>query len=300
MTAIATTDLGKRYGKRWALQGCTFEIPTGTVVALVGPNGSGKTTLLHLAAGLSRPTAGEVRVFDGDPATDVSLLPRIGLVAQEMPLYSGFTVADTLTLGRRLNPRWDQDRVTDRLEQLTIPLAQKIGTLSGGQRAQVALAVALGKRPELLLLDEPLASLDPLARREFMQTLMQTAAEGDLTIILSSHLIADLERVCDHLVLLAAGNTQLAGGIESLLATHRVIVGPRPSRSIAGVAEIVDETRDGRGTTMIARVDGPILDPSFAVEEVGLEELVLAYLTQSRDAARRGRPHVVEPSGVAS
>jgi ABC-2 type transport system ATP-binding protein len=233
MTALNSTDLGKRFGRRWALEGCSFEVPEGTVAALVGPNGAGKTTLLHLAAGLLTPTAGSVRVFDADPVTDVTLLPRIGLVAQEMPLYRSFTVAETLTLGRRLNPRWDQERVTERLDQLGIPLTQKVGTLSGGQRAQVALAVALGKRPDLLLLDEPLASLDPLARREFMQTLMQTAAEGDLTIVLSSHLIADLERVCDHLVLLAAGHTQLAGSIESLVhpsGDHRATAEPASRR----------------------------------------------------------------------
>jgi ABC-2 type transport system ATP-binding protein len=217
-----------------------------------------------------------------------------------MPLYRGFTVRDTLRLGRGLNPRWDNDRAVERLEQLSIPLDQKVGTLSGGQRAQVALAVALGKRPELLLLDEPLAALDPLARREFMQTLMRTAAEGDLTIVLSSHLIADLERVCDHLVVLAAGHAQVTGSIESLLASHRVVVGPRPTRSIAGVGEIIDQVHEGRQVTMTVRVDGPIHDPQWVVEEVGLEDLVLAYLAQSRDASGRGRPRPLEATGTES
>ncbi len=283
MTAFATDEVAKRYGKRWALHGCSLEVPAGRVVALVGPNGACKTTLLHLAAGLLRPTMGTVTVLGGDPARDLALLPRVGLVAQDMPLYRGLTVLETLRLGRKLNPRWDHEMVTDRLLQLSIDVDQKVGTLSGGQRAQVALAVALGKRPELLLLDEPLASLDPLARREFMQTLMQTAAEGDLTIVLSSHLIADLERVCDHLVLVAAGHLQLSDDIDSLLAAHRVLVGPRPTGAIAGVAEVIDEVRAARQSSMIVRVDGPIHDPRWAIEDVALEDLVLAYLSQARD-----------------
>jgi ABC-2 type transport system ATP-binding protein len=300
MSALRTDGLGKQYGRRWALQGSTFAVPAGSVVALVGPNGAGKTTLLHLAAGLLRPTAGAITVFGGDSARDLDLLPRIGLVAQDMPLYKGLTVRDTLRLGQKLNPRWDNDMAVDRLAQLGIDLGQKVGTLSGGQRAQVALAVALGKRPELLLLDEPLASLDPLARREFMQTLMLTAAEGDLTIVLSSHLIADLERVCDHLVLVAAGRTQLADGIDTLLATHRVLIGPRTTGPIPGVAEIVDESTSGRQTSMIVRVDGPIHDPRWTTEEVALEELVLAYLSQAQGAANDTRLHALDIVGAAS
>jgi ABC-2 type transport system ATP-binding protein len=281
MSAVQTTDLEKRYGRHDALVGCTLDIPAGSVVALVGPNGAGKSTLLHLVAGLLRPTSGAVRVFDSDPATDADLLPRIGLVAQDAPLYPGFTVRETMTLGRKLNARWDGDRMVDRLQQLGIDLGQKVGSLSGGQRAQVALALALGKRPELLLLDEPLASLDPLARRELMQTLMETVADGDLTVILSSHLIVDLERVCDHLVVVANGRLRLADDIDSLLARHRVVVGARPTGPIAGVAEIVHQLANGDHTTMTVRTDGPILDPQWEVEPIGLEDLVLAYLSQA-------------------
>ena len=298
--ALITEDLGKRYGKRWALASCSLDVPAGSVTALVGPNGAGKTTLLHLAAGLLRPSAGRVEVLGGDPARDLGLLPRIGLVAQDMPLYRGLTVRETLRLGHKLNPRWDGAMALERLRQLSIDLDQKVGTLSGGQRAQVALVVALGKRPELLLLDEPLAALDPLARREFMQTLMQSAADGGLTIVLSSHLIVDLERVCDHLVLVAAGRLQLADDIDALLASHKVLVGPRPTGAITGVADVVDEARGGRQASMVVRVDGPIHDPRWMVEDVALEELVLAYLSQAQEAASVRRPHALDVVGAVS
>ena len=281
MSAVQTVELGKRYGRHDALAACTLQIPAGSVVALVGPNGAGKSTLLHLVAGLLRPSAGSVRVFDRDPATDTELLPRIGLVAQDAPLYPTFSVHDTLRLGRALNPRWEDGPARERLAQLGIDLGQKVGSLSGGQRAQVALALALGKRPELLLLDEPLASLDPLARRELMQTLMETVADGDLTVVLSSHLIVDLERVCDRLVVVANGDLRLADDIDALLAQHRIVVGARPTAPIAGVAEIIDETTTGAHATMVVRTDGPILDPQWEVEPIGLEDLVLAYLSQA-------------------
>lgn len=228
------------------------------------------------------------------------MLPRIGLVAQDMPLYKGFTVRDTLRLGQHLNRVWVGAAVEERLRELRIDMDQKVGTLSGGQRAQVALAIALGKRPELLLLDEPLASLDPLARRELLQTLMRSAADGDLTIVLSSHLIVDLERVCDHLVLVATGRTQLAGAIDDLLAEHRLLTGPRPSGAIAGVAAVIDETTSGRQSSSIVRVDGPIHDPRWAEEPLALEELVLAYLSQARGVANHQPRRPLDVVGAAS
>jgi len=300
MSALSTTDLTKRYGKHDALVGCTLDIPSGAVVALVGPNGAGKTTLLHLVAGLLRPTSGRVRVFDLDPADDLDLLPRIGLVAQDAPLYAGFTVQETMRLGRRLNPRWDERLPRERLGQLGIDPTQKVGSLSGGQRAQVALALALGKRPELLILDEPLASLDPLARREFMQTLMETVADGDLTVVLSSHLLVDLERVCDHLVVVANGRLRVADDIDTLLAAHRVVTGRRPDRPIAGVTEVIDESGTAQHATMTVRVDGPILDPQWEVESIGLEELVLAYLSQAHTTAGEARVRSLDIAEVPS
>jgi ABC-2 type transport system ATP-binding protein len=284
VSVVHAEGLGRRYGRRWALRDCSIEIDQGSVVALVGPNGAGKTTLLHLAAGLSRPTSGTVRVFDGDPATDTRLLARIGLVAQDTPLYRSFTVRDMLRAGRAMNHRWDDAHARRRLAELSIPLDQRCGSLSGGQRAQVALAVALGKRPDLLLLDEPLASLDPLARRAFMQTLMVCAAEDEITIVLSSHLITDLERACDHLIILADGRVRTSGAIDALLAEHRSLTGPNTRGRIAGVAEIIDATRNGNSATLIARLGGTIHDPQWAVDTIGLEELVLAYLSGAAES----------------
>ena len=210
--AIEAAGLGKRYGAKWALRDCTLEVPAGSVTALVGPNGAGKTTLLQLAVGLSVPSAGEVRVLGHSPREDsAALLPQLGFVAQEHPLYRGLTVAETLKVGRKLNPSWDEAVAQERIDQLGLPLGQKVGKLSGGQQAQVALTLALAKRPKLLVLDEPVASLDPLARREFLQTMMEAAVDTGMTVVLSSHIVADLERVCDYLIILSQAETQLVG-----------------------------------------------------------------------------------------
>jgi ABC-2 type transport system ATP-binding protein len=277
---VETDGLGKRYGSLWALRDCSLSIPAGSVVALVVPNGAGKTTLLHLLVGLNKPTAGDARILGWSPREQASLvLPRVGFVAQDHPLYRGFTLAETLKLGGKLNPRWDDDFARGRVAGLGIPLGKKVGKLSGGQQAQVALTLALAKRPDLLVLDEPVASLDPLARREFLQALMEAVADEGLTVILSSHIVAELERVCDHLVILAAGGVQLAGPIEELLRTHRVLSGPR--RDVGAVARthaVIQERHTARQTTLFVRGNGPVADPSWSVDEVTLEEIVLAYL----------------------
>jgi ABC-2 type transport system ATP-binding protein len=280
--ALVADGLGKRYGSRWALRDCTLEIPAGTVTALVGPNGAGKTTLLHLAVGLSRPSAGEVQVIGHSPQQDAPLvLPRVGFVAQEHPLYRGFTIGETLKLGGRLNPSWDDAVARERIEQLGLSLRQKAGKLSGGEQAQVALTLALAKRPELLVLDEPIASLDPLARREFLQTVMQAVADTGMTVILSSHIVADLERVCDHLVILAAGRVQLAGSIEEIVAGHRLLTGPRDDpAAVARVHEVIRESHTDRQTTLFVRANGHVYDSRWQLHEVDLEEIVLAYLGQ--------------------
>ena len=278
-SALIATGVGKRYRRLWALRDCNIDIPDGRVVALVGPNGAGKTTLLHLAAGLLRPTVGTMRVLGRTPGRDVGLLADIGFVAQDVPLYRSFSVGDMLEFGRRTNSRWDDDLASTRIERARIDLAQRVGSLSGGQRAQVGLTLALAKRPRLLLLDEPLASLDPLARREFLQSLMAEVAEGELTVVLSSHLISDLERVCDHLIVLSASRTQVAGDIDELLACHRIVVGPRrEGTKVGAVGVVVQESHTDRQSTLLIRTEGPILDPAWAVQEIGLEELVLAYL----------------------
>ncbi len=239
--ALAASGLGKRYGSLWALRDCTLTVPHGRVTALVGPNGAGKTTLLRLALGLTEPAAGTLRVLGGSPTDDAArLLPKIGFVAQDHPLYRGFTIAELLRVGAKLNPRWDESLARERLERLGLPLHRKAGSLSGGQQAQVALTLALAKRPEFLVLDEPVAALDPLARRDFLQSLLESVAEEELTVLLSSHILSDLERICDHVVVLSHGHVQLAGDIDEVVAAHRLLIGPRcdPSR-LARVEAIV-------------------------------------------------------------
>jgi ABC-2 type transport system ATP-binding protein len=278
--ALQTEGLGKRYGSNWALRDCTLEIPAGSVTALVGPNGAGKTTLLQLAIGLNYPSAGSVRVLGLSPRDDArSLLPRVGFVAQEHPLHRGFTVGETLKLGRKLNPSWDEPLAVDRLERLGLPLGKKVGKLSGGQQAQVALTLALAKRPELLLLDEPVAALDPLARREFLNTVMEAVTETRMTVVLSSHIVTDLERVCDHVVILSKAQTQLAGPIDDLLERHRLLTGPRSeSATVTRGHEVIRESHTQRQTTLLVRGHNHVYDSCWQLHELNLEELVLAYL----------------------
>ena len=280
--ALQTVGLGKRYGRHWALRDCSLSLSAGRVAALVGPNGAGKTTLLQLAVGLSSPSSGTAEVFGWSPQDQPTVvLPRIGFLAQDRPLYRGFTVEEMLTLGRKLNPRWDGGLARRRLERLGIPLDRKVGKLSGGQQAQVALVMALAKRPELLLLDEPVAALDPLARREFLQALLEATVEDGLTILLSSHIIGDLERVCDYLIILSGSRVVLTGDIEQIVQRHKLLVSPyRGTQDIAHVHNVVQATHTERQTTLLVRTNGRIWDPSWQVHAVSLEEIMLAYLGQ--------------------
>jgi ABC-2 type transport system ATP-binding protein len=279
-SALETSDLGKRYGKQWALRDCTLAVPAGRIAALVGPNGAGKTTLIQLAVGLIEPTRGAISVFGGSPRLNTpETLARIGYVAQDHPLYRRFSVADMLTMGRKLNTRWDDELAKKRLARLGIPLDKSTGRLSGGQQAQVALVLALAKRPAVVVLDEPLASLDPLARREFLQTLMDAAAEDGLTILLSSHILADLERVCDFLVILAGGRVQIAGEIERVVASHKLLTGPRSDpAAVARVHNVVQARDTERQTSLLVRTNGHLFDATWQVHDVDLEEIVLGYL----------------------
>jgi ABC-2 type transport system ATP-binding protein len=277
--AIQTRGLSKRYRKVTALNAATVAVPEGRVSALIGPNGAGKTTLLRLLTGLARPTSGEVAVLGSPPIQDPAFLAGVGFLAQEIPLYRRLTAEDHIGIGAHLNSRWDGSSVRHRLESLDIPLDQAVGTLSGGQRAQLALALTLAKRPRLLLLDEPIAALDPLARRQFLAYLAEAVARGGLTVVLSSHVLADLERVCDHLILLAASRVQLCGDIDTLLAEHQVLVGPR--KDTTGIERdhtLVQAVRTARQTTLLIRRNGPVIDPAFEAADVGLEELVLGYM----------------------
>jgi len=291
---LEADGLGKRYGGRWALRDTTFRLPAGRVAALVGPNGAGKSTLLHLAVGLVRPDAGTVRAFGAAPYENVATLADIGFVAQDTPVYRDFTADELVRMGGKVNRRWDATLARTRLAQLGIPPRKPVGKLSGGQRAQVALALAVAKRPRLLLLDEPVASLDPLARREFLRSLMGSVAESGTTVLLSSHILADLERSCDYLTLLQGGQVRLCGDVDEIVAGHLRAVGPRDRRP-AGT--VIRERHTDRQSTLLMRTDVPILDPAWTVHELSLEELILAYLDDRDD--RDGRANH-EAWGVAA
>jgi len=289
MTAVLQTrGLGKRYRRRWALSDCTLEIPAGRIAGLVGPNGAGKTTLLHLATGLLRPTTGTIEVLGGPPPARPAQLARVGFVAQDTPTYAHLTVADHLRLGAHLNPGWDAATARDRIERLGLDPGQRAGKLSGGQRAQLALTLAIAKRPELLILDEPVASLDPLARREFLRGLMETVVDQELSVVLSSHLVADLERVCDYLIVLVGSRVQLAGEVDRLLATHHLLTGPRRDPGTLPASQhVISASHTDRQTTLIVRTDAAVHDPAWTVSPVGLEDLVLAYMSQTGQPERR-------------
>ncbi|MFF4417675.1 ABC transporter ATP-binding protein [Streptosporangium sp. NPDC001559] len=277
---LEATGLGVRYRRTWALRDCSLSLPAGRVAALVGPNGAGKTTLMHAAVGLLRPRLGGVRVAG-----------TAAFVAQDKPLYDGFTVADMLTFGRRTNAHWDQAAATARLAGLGIPLERKVSGLSGGQRAQVAVTMALAGRPDLLILDEPLANLDPLARHDVMRSIMAEVADRELTVLLSSHVVSDLEETCDWLIVLNGGRLQVSGDIEELLQEHLVLTGPREATT-AGV-RVVSESRTGRQAGMLVR--GPLPpDPRWRARHPGLEELVMGYLRSPESAA------LPRPAGVGA
>ncbi|TDO58240.1 ABC-2 type transport system ATP-binding protein [Kribbella sp. VKM Ac-2571] len=274
--ALQAQGLGKKYGRRWALTDCDLEVPAGHVVGLVGPNGAGKSTLLNMSVGMLRPTTGAVDVFGAPAGTQ---LAKVGYVAQDTPTYSRLSIADHLKLGARLNPAWDEFLAQQRIQHLQLDPKQRAGRLSGGQRAQLALTLGLAKRPELLILDEPVAALDPLARREFLQDLMEAVAEQELSVVLSSHLVSDVERSCDYLIVLVGSRVQVSGEIDTLLATHVRLTGPRRDpKDLPSDQHIVIESHTDRQSTYLVRIERAILDPTWTVTQLTLEDLVLAYM----------------------
>jgi ABC-2 type transport system ATP-binding protein len=291
--ALQADGLGKRFGQRWALRDCTLHVPPQRVVGLVGPNGAGKTTLLHLAVGLLEPTTGRIDVLGARPAEGPEQLGRVGFVAQETPVYAHLSVAEHLRLGAWLNPGWDAAVADRRIAELGFDPKQRAGKLSGGQRAQLALTLAIAKRPELLVLDEPVASLDPLARHEFLQRLMEAVADNDISVVLSSHLVADLERVCDYLIVVADARIQLAGDVEELLGCHHRLSGARRDpTTLPSDQQVIEASHTDRQSTLLVRCDGPIYDPAWTVEPIGLEDLVLAYMRRAGAADQARRPEL--------
>ena len=290
VAALETVGLGRRYGTKWGLRDCSLSVPGGTITGLVGPNGAGKSTLLRLAAGLSRPTTGSVSIFGErvDP-NSTRHLERMGYFDQLRPLYSGLRVDETLRFGERFNPQWDNEAALTLLNELEVPLNERVGRLSLGQQALVALALCIGKRPDLLLLDEPVASLDPLARRQLLETLLGTVAERDTAVLLSSHIISELEPVCDHLVILSSSTVRITGSIDELLADHRVLVGPREKPPLSGV-EVISVREAERQSSLLVRGHPPDLDSSWQVLQPNLDEIVLAYLSGLTSGQLVGSP----------
>ncbi|MFJ2610049.1 ABC transporter ATP-binding protein [Streptomyces sp. NPDC087425] len=276
--------LGKRYRRRWALADCTLEVPAGRVVGLVGPNGAGKSTLLNLASGMLAPSTGTIEVCGGRPGEGPAQLAKVGFVAQDTPTYVTLTVADHLSLGARLNLRWDNGLAHNRIRGLGLNLAERVGNLSGGQRAQLALTLGIAKRPELLILDEPVAALDPLARREFLADLREAIADQQMSVVLSSHLVSDLEMVCDHLIVLVSSRVQVAGDIDDLLATHHRLTGPRHHPAdVPPEWHVLSAEHTGDQTTLLVRTDAPPTEshpPAWTVSRPTLEDIVLAYMTR--------------------
>jgi ABC-2 type transport system ATP-binding protein len=283
--AIQTKQLGKRYGSFRALENCSISVPEGSVSALVGPNGAGKSTLLKLLIGLSKASSGESKVLGKSPQQHEDFLADIGYLAQEIPLYKSLSVAGHIAMGKHLNKRWDEAFIRSRLKELGIPLDRPVGKLSGGQRAQVALGLALAKKPKLLLLDEPVAALDPLARHDFLSSLAQAVADGGLTVVMSSHLLADLERVSDHVIVLAAGKTQLCNDIEAVLNEHKLLVGPRArAENVGEGVSVIHETHAAKQSTLLVRLaKGAKLPAHWQQHEPNVEEIILAYMGQAKE-----------------
>jgi ABC-2 type transport system ATP-binding protein len=283
MNAVLETHaLGKRYARRQALVDCTLQIPPGHVVGLVGPNGAGKTTLLKIACGMLAPTTGRIEVLGEEPNGAPAHLARVGYVAQDTPTYSSLSVADHLMFGAKTNPRWDAKLAQARVEQLGLDPKQKAGKLSGGQRAQLALTVAVAKRPELLLLDEPVASLDPLARRSFLRHLMESVAENDTSVLLSSHLVSDLERVCDYLIVLVSSRVHLAGETEDLLAQHyRIVCSRRSTSDVPPGLDVIWAEHSDRQSTFVVRSETELPEGDWSSAHLELEDLVLTYMERA-------------------
>ncbi|MED7948798.1 ABC transporter ATP-binding protein [Streptomyces sp. BE303] len=278
-SAIEARGLGRRYRRGWALRDCSFRLPAGRICGLVGPNGAGKTTLMAMAGNLLEPTEGSLRVFGSAPASAQAGV-RTAFLSQEKPLFGRFTVAETLRLGRELNPTWDQRAAEDIVRAGTIPLAARINTLSGGQRTRVAFALAFGKRPDLLLLDEPMSDLDPLVRHELTGTLLAEAAERGTTIVMSSHMLAEIETVCDYLLVVSSGMLRLAGEVDRLLDAHVLLTGLHdgggPPADLAQHT-VVEYRTSGRQARALIR-HGGVVDARWQCDAPTLEELLLSYL----------------------
>lgn len=289
---IETTDLAKRFGRKWALRDCTLSIPPGKVAALVGPNGAGKSTFLRIAAGLSRPTSGTIKVLGEVPGgTDASLLKRVGYLDQERPLYRGFRVDEMFRFGEGTNPTWNMATAHAYIDQLGISLRDRVNNLSGGQQAQVTLTMCLAKQPELLILDEPAAELDPVAREDLLRLLMREVAERETTVVLSTHALGDVGSICDHLVIMSHSKIVLHDDLEFVVESHRFLSAPTSATPALPDGVAVIDTRTGsRNVTHLVRLTLPLVEESWQISEPTLDEIIMAYLRLGTDSASSRTP----------
>lgn len=279
-SALTVRDLHKKFRRTQALRGCSFDVRRGSITALVGANGAGKSTLMSIVVGLLEPDAGEVTVLGHQPGRN-GIVPGLSYVAQHKPLYRGFSVADTLAFGRKTNTRWDDDYATALVTDAQISLSARVKTLSPGHRTRVALALALGRRPDLLLLDEPLAELDPLAGRSVVRTLLADVAEHGTTVVLSSHVLSEVSEIADQLVILGSGRTRLTGSLDDLLGEHYLLTGSSDPATAIGDGTIVDTHRH----THLVRGPHPTPSDGWRVEPPNLDDIVLAYLAGTDEEA---------------
>ncbi|CRK51953.1 ABC transporter ATPase [Rhodococcus sp. RD6.2] len=275
-SALTVRELHKSFRRTEALRGCSFDVEHGSITALVGANGAGKSTLMSIVVGLLEPDAGEVTVLGSRPGRN-GIVPGLSYVAQHKPLYRGFSVADTLAFGRKTNARWDDDYATALVADAQIPLSARVKTLSPGHRTRVALALALGRRPEVLLLDEPLAELDPLARRSVVRTLLADVAEHGTTVVLSSHVLSEVSEIADQLVILGSGRTRLTGSLDDLIGEHYLLTGSSDPTTMIGDGTVIDSHRHSH----LVRGPRPTPSDGWRVEPPNLDDIVLAYLTDT-------------------
>lgn len=281
MNAISASGLNVCYRRRRALIDCTLEVPEGRITAVVGINGAGKTTLLNCLVGLVRPSSGQATVLGGLAVGSAEARQRVSFVAQDSPLYGNLTVSSMLSLTECLNRDFDHSQARRRFDQLELPENRKIGELSFGQQAQISLTLALARRPDLLIMDEPLARLDPIARKDFMRLVLSTAVNDGVSVMLSSHVVAELEPVADYLVLIHEGRVLIAEEIDTFLARHFVLTGPVDRIPILEQYGLVLGIRKAaRQAKALLRNDSFTVEipDGWEREEVFLEELLLTYL----------------------
>lgn len=297
--ALQATGLGKRFVRKWALRDCTLTVPRGKVAALVGPNGAGKSTLLRLAVGLTTPTTGTIRVLGRSPGRESQdLLPQVGYLDQDRPLYGGFSVWEIMRFGARANPAWDMRQAEAHIERLGIPWKQRVYALSSGQRAQVALTLALAKCPELLILDEPAASLDPVAREDLLRMLMDQVARTGTSVVLSTHALSDVASVCDYLIIISHAQVLLCDDVDFITESHRVIrADASVGSSLPPGVTVIERRESNREITHLVRLELPLNDGRWQVLTPSIEEIALAYL---RGPDRGAGARDTEPTDVDS